>query len=115
MKLNYNLNFIFNITKFDKQKVYQLTDYFSTLPVFGKIEVLYQMKQIEEDEEGAFFQQFFNKAKVGEYRFALFLLAINWLYEFENKTNISKRGRTLYASRKLARLNHLRASEKKNR
>jgi len=85
-------------------------DYFSTLPIYGKIEILYQMKQIEEEQEGGFFQQFYDNNKVGEYRFSLFLLAANWLYEFENKT--SKNNRTVYASRNIAKLNHLRILER---
>jgi len=111
MKLNYDIKLIEQMTGFDKDKIYLLTEYFSTLPLFGKIEVFCKMKEIEEENEGGFFLQHYNIKIVGEYRYSLFILALDNLYQFE-RNRYSKKTVSSYSRRKLEKLRRLREIEK---
>lgn len=103
MKLNYDFSFVEQITRIDKKVFKDKLSYFSNLPIQAQVEVLYQMKIIEEEDEYAFFQQNYDKNKVGEYRFGLFLLAIDKIINFEQMAIKSK-----YSKAKVAKISNLR-------
>ncbi|PMP66589.1 MAG: hypothetical protein C0192_04235 [Desulfurella multipotens] len=93
MKLNFDIGFIEQITKIPNNQFKEKLDYFCNLPLKAQIEIFHQMKIFEEEDENAFFMQNYDKNKVGEYRFGLFLLAIDKIINFENnatKSNYSK-------------------------
>ena len=89
MKLSYKLDRIKEITSFNSKHIQELLEYFYKLPIEGKIEIFVKMKDIEEDNENAFFLQYFNLNEIGEYRFSIFLLSLSWLYEIEKKNSTS--------------------------
>ncbi|MGE4546869.1 MAG: hypothetical protein AB7E28_03745 [Desulfurella sp.] len=103
MKLNYDFSFIEQITHIDKKVFKDKLCYFCNLPIQAQVEVLYQMKIIEEEDEYAFFQQNYDKNKVGEYRFGLFLLAIDKIINFEEMATKSK-----YSKTKITKIDNLR-------
>ncbi|WP_086033675.1 hypothetical protein [Desulfurella amilsii] len=103
MKLNYNFSFIEQITHIDSKLFKEKLSYFCNLPIQAQVEVLYQMKIIEEEDEYAFFQQNYDKNKVGEYRFGLFLLSIDKIINFEQMATKSK-----YSKTKVEKIDDLR-------
>lgn len=90
MKLNFDLKLIEKITHLDSDNFDNKINYFCSLPLNAKILIFHQMKIIEEDDEYAFFQQNFDQYKIGEYRFSLFLLAIERVEGFINNSEKSK-------------------------
>lgn len=103
MKLNYDLNFIEKITSIENSQFKEKIKYFCNLPLNAQIEVLYQMKIIEEENENAFFAQNYNQYKLGEYRFGLFLLAIDRIKNFEQRAVKSK-----YSKAKIQKIKDLK-------
>lgn len=85
MKFKYDLDYITKITKLSKEFILELLKYFDTLPLQAKIEAFYISKIIEEDDEFAFHQHYFNKDKSAEYEFSLFILGIERIYSIEHR------------------------------
>ncbi|MCL4542587.1 MAG: hypothetical protein M1458_02420 [Deltaproteobacteria bacterium] len=90
MKIKYDLEYILGITELDGDRVGELLKYFAELPLMGKLEVFHISKLIEEDNEFAFLQRYFDKQKTAEYEFSLFLLAVDRLFLLENKDTENK-------------------------
>ena len=110
MKFKYDLKYILKITKLDKDKVGELLKYFAELPLMAKLEVFYTSKLIEEEDEFAFLQHYFDKQKTAEYGFALFLLSIDRLFLLENKDTENK-NLSSYKLKKISMIKSLRNSE----
>ena len=87
MKFNYDVNYITKITKLSKEFVLELLKYFDGLPLQAKLEAFYISKIIEEDDEFAFHQHYFNKDKSAEYEFSLFILGVERIYSVEHREN----------------------------
>ena len=85
MKFNYDVNYITKITKLSKEFVLELLKYFDGLPLQAKLEAFYISKIIEEDDEFAFHQHYFNKDKSAEYEFSLFILGVERIYSVEQR------------------------------
>ncbi len=103
MKMNFDLKFIENITKMKQNTIKENVEFFCNLPLQAQVEIFYQMKIIEEDDEYAFFQQNYNKDNVGEYRFSLFLITIERFRNFMQNASKSN-----YGLSKLKKLNSLK-------
>ena len=69
----------------------ELLKYFDDLPLQAKLEVFYISKIIEEDDEFAFHQHYFNKDKSAEYEFSLFILGIERIYSVEHRDDGTKK------------------------
>lgn len=110
MKFKYDLEYILKITKLDKDRVDELLEYFAELPLMAKLEVFYISKLIEEEDEFAFLQNYFDKQKTAEYEFSLFLLAIDKLFLLENKDTENK-NLSSYKLKKISMIKRLRDSE----
>lgn len=110
MKFKYDLEYVFKITKLDKDKVDELLKYFAELPLMAKLEVFYISKLIEEEDEFAFLQHYFDKQKIAEYGFSLFLLAADRLFLLENKDTESK-SLSSYKLKKISMIKRLRNPE----
>lgn len=107
MKFKYDLDYVAKITGISIDKFEILLKYFNSLPIMGKLEAFYISKLIEEEDEFAFLQHHFDREKVAEYGFSLFILAVDRLYLLENKdTENSKL--SSYKLRKISRLKSLR-------
>jgi hypothetical protein len=91
MKFKYDINYVIKITKLSKEFIMELLKYFDGLPLQAKLEAFYISKIIEEDDEFAFHQHYFNKDKSAEYEFSLFILGIERIYSFENKDITAKK------------------------
>jgi len=85
MKFNYDVDYITKITGLSKEFIPELLKYFDSLPLQAKIEAFYISKIIEEDDEFAFHQHYFNKDKSAEYEFSLFILGIERIYSVEHR------------------------------
>ena len=85
MKFNYDVDFIMKITKLSKEFILELLKYFDGLPLQAKLEAFYISKIIEEDDEFAFHQHYFDKDKSAEYEFALFILGVERIYSVEHR------------------------------
>ncbi|MDA8053697.1 MAG: hypothetical protein M0012_06050 [Deltaproteobacteria bacterium] len=101
MKFNYDLGYISGITGIESERFEELLKYFDGLPIMAKLEVFYISKLIEEDDECAFLQHHFDKNKVAEYGFALFLLAIERLYLLDKK-DVQSRNLSSYKLKQIA-------------
>ncbi|MHB1664063.1 MAG: hypothetical protein ACYCT7_02220 [bacterium] len=110
MKFKYDLEYILKTTKLDKNIVNELLKYFAELPLMAKLEVFSISKLIEEEDEFAFLQHYFDKQKTAEYGFSLFLLAIDRLFLLENKDTENK-NLSSYKLKKISMLKSLRNSE----
>jgi hypothetical protein len=87
MKFNYDVNYITKITGLSKEFILELLKYFDCLPLQAKLEAFYISKIIEEDDEFAFHQHYFNKDKSAEYEFSLFILGVERIYSVEHREN----------------------------
>ena len=85
MKFNYDVDYITKITKLSKDLILELLKYFDGLPLQAKLEAFYISKIIEEDDEFAFHQHYFNKDKSAEYEFSLFILGVERIYSVEHR------------------------------
>ncbi len=85
MKFNYDVNYITKITKLSKEFILELLKYFDGLPLQAKLEAFYISKIIEEDDEFAFHQHYFDKDKSAEYEFSLFILGVERIYSVEHR------------------------------
>ena len=112
MSFNYDIKFIENTTKFNYAEIDTLLQYFSTLPIMAKLEAFYIMQLIEEEDEFAFLQNYFDKSKTAEYKFSLFLLSINRLYLLESR-DVKNSKSSSYKLNKINMLKKLRDSEEK--
>lgn len=114
MKFNYDIGYITKITKFDKEFILELLKYFDELPLQAKLEAFYISKIIEEDDEFAFHQHYFDKEKSAEYEFALFILGVERIYSVERrKEEAEAEGKKLssYKINLLAKIKELRNSD----
>lgn len=91
MKFKYDLDYILKITKLSKEYILELLKYFDGLPLQAKLEVFYISKIIEEDDEFAFHQHYFDKEKSAEYEFSLFILGTERIYSIEHKDTEGKK------------------------
>jgi hypothetical protein len=91
MKFNYDIDYIVKITKLDKENIDELLRYFGELPLQAKLEAFYISKIIEEDDEFAFHQHYFNKDKSAEYEFSLFILGVERICSMEHRAAGGKR------------------------
>ena len=91
MKFKYDLDYILKITKLSKEYIMELLKYFDGLPLQAKLEVFYISKIIEEDDEFAFHQHYFDKEKSAEYEFSLFILGTERIYSIEHKDTEGKK------------------------
>jgi hypothetical protein len=112
MSFNYDIEFVVNTTKFNPAETDALLQYFATLPMMAKLEVFYIMQLIEEEDEFAFLQHYFDKSKTAEYKFSLFLLSINRLYLLESYDTKNSKSSS-YKLNKINMLKNLRSSEEK--
>jgi len=78
----------------------------------ARLEVFYESKLIEEEDEFAFLQHHFDKQKIAEYGFSLFILGIDRLFLLENK-DIENKNISSYTLGKISMIKSLRNSEKK--
>ena len=85
MKFNYDVNYITKITKLNKEFILELLKYFDGLPLQAKLEAFYISKIIEEDDEFAFHQHYFDKDKSAEYEFSLFILGVERIFSVERR------------------------------
>ncbi len=91
MKFNYDIDYITKITKLSKKFILELLKYFDGLPLQAKLEAFYISKIIEEDDEFAFHQHYFNKDKSAEYEFSLFILGVERIYSVEHRDTENKK------------------------
>ena len=91
MKFNHNIEYIVRITKLGKDEILELLRYFDGLHLQAKIEAFYIGKIIEGDDEFAFHEHHFDKARSAEYDFALFILGIERIFSVENKDTSEKK------------------------
>ena len=112
MKFNYDVNYITKITKLSKEFVLELLKYFDGLPLQAKLEAFYISKIIEEDDEFAFHQHYFNKDKSAEYEFSLFILGVERIYSVERRESEIK-GKKL-SSYKLNLISKIKELRKRN-
>ncbi len=110
MKFNYDIDYITKITKLSKESIFKLLDYFSGLPLQAKIEVFFISKIIEEDDEFAFHQLYFDKDRSAEYEFSLFILGIERIYSVEHRESEAE-GKKLssYKLNLISKIKELRA------
>lgn len=112
MKFEYDSGYVLKITKLSEHKVDELLEYFSNLPLMMKLEVFYESKLIEEEDEFAFLQHHFDKLKIAEYGFSLFLLGVDRIFLLENKDTENK-NISSYTLKKISMIKSLRNSERK--
>ncbi len=107
MKFKYDMEYVLKITGLSKENISELLKYFNELPLVAKLEAFHISKLIEEEDEFAFLQHHFDKQKIGEYGFSLFILAVNRLYCLETKDTADK-NLSLYMLNTIAKMKMLR-------
>jgi hypothetical protein len=110
MKFQYDIDYVVKITKLSKEFILELLKYFDGLPLPAKLEAFYISKIIEEDDEFAFHQHYFNKDKSAEYEFSLFILGIERIYSVEHRDDGSKK-LSSYKLNLISKIKELRKQE----
>ena len=112
MKFNYDVNYITKITKLSKEFILELLKYFDGLPLQAKLEAFYISKIIEEDDEFAFHQHYFDKDKSAEYEFSLFILGVERIYSVEHReSEIKDKKLSSYKLNLISKIKELRKQD----